>query len=157
MSVIEDNWDYNIDLYHFDNKSYSELEATVCSWMELILHQLEDGFKLQKYVYNAKGSGKVALNHDDELKDLVEKNKILRNDIESKLEELTQITHQYENYKKGKLSKWIMFVFYGKLVYKTTVYYLRSMRTGPWAYTSSFSSSLSLESILFLGSSCSCQ
>lgn len=98
MSVIEDNWDYIIDLNHVDKKSYFEFETTISSFKELVFQQLEDSFKVQKFVY----SGKVAQNHDDELKDLVEKNKTTRNQIDSKLEELSQQQLQYEIYKKGK-------------------------------------------------------
>lgn len=97
MSVIEDNWDYNIDLNNFDKKSFCEFETIVLSFKEHILQQLEDCFKVQKFVY----SGKVAQNHDDELKDFIEKNRILRNQIESNLEDLSQQQHQYENCKKG--------------------------------------------------------
>ncbi|KOB77121.1 Protein translocase subunit SecA [Operophtera brumata] len=96
MSVIDDNWDYSIDLHHFDNVSYYELKATICNIKELILHELEDSYKLHKFVYN----GKVAQSHDDELKDLVEKNRILRNELKETHEAFLMAKKYYKKFLK---------------------------------------------------------
>lgn len=99
MIATEDDWDYNVDFNIIEQKQNCLFEITICSFKELLLQKLKDGFKVQTgLAYNAN----VPQNHDDKLKELVEKNRLLPNLIETKLEEVSQQQLQYENYKKGK-------------------------------------------------------
>lgn len=98
MSIIEENWDIKLNLTTIEENNYVEFEARVKCLHEHILNLIDNGFKVHKYNYN----GNVAQN-DDELITLMERNKQLRHDIDSKLEDLSQQKIQYENYKKGIL------------------------------------------------------
>lgn len=97
MSIIEEIWDIQINLDQIEENSYNEFEAKVVSSHEHVINVIENGFRVNKY----NCSNNVALNHDDELKILIERNKQLRLDIDTKLEEFSQQKVQYENYKKG--------------------------------------------------------
>lgn len=97
MSITEEIWEVQINLNLIEENSYIEFEAKVVSLHEHVLNVIENGFRAKKYNCN----NNVAQNHDDELKNLIERNKQLRHDIDSRLEELSQQKVQYENYKKG--------------------------------------------------------
>ena len=97
MSIIEEIWDVQVNLNLLEENSYIEFESKVVSLHEHVVNVIENGFRVNKY----NCSNNVALNHDDELKTLIERNKQLRQDIDMKLEELSQQKIQYENYKKG--------------------------------------------------------
>lgn len=95
MAVIEDCWNYRVDINSLKNGSYREFEARVCSLREDILNK--NCFKIQKFSYNNVQS------HEEELKCLLEENKLLRNEIDSKQEELAKQKSQYETFKQGKI------------------------------------------------------
>ncbi|KAJ8728144.1 hypothetical protein PYW08_016529 [Mythimna loreyi] len=99
MSIIEEIWDIQINLNLIEENSYIEFEAKVVSLHEHVLNIISNDFRAKKYNnYN----NNIAQNHDDELKNLIERNKQLRHDIDIKLEELSQQKTQYENYKKDQ-------------------------------------------------------
>ncbi|KAJ8730106.1 hypothetical protein PYW07_017144 [Mythimna separata] len=99
MSIIEEIWDVQINLNLIEENSYTEFEAKVISLHEHVLNVISNDFRAKKYNnYN----NNIARNHDDELKTLIERNKQLRHDIDTKLEELAQQKIQYENYKKDQ-------------------------------------------------------
>ncbi|KAM3964377.1 uncharacterized protein ACR2FA_001352 [Aphomia sociella] len=96
MSVIDDIWDYQLDLHTIEEENYSEFDVKISNISEHIIKLLEDGFKRQSFNYN----GIVAQNNDDELRNLVDKNKQLRLDIDVKLEEISQHQSRYEHFKQ---------------------------------------------------------
>lgn len=95
MAVIEDCWNYRVDVNSAKNRNYSEFESRVCSLRDDILNK--NCFKIQKFSYNNVHS------HEDELKCLSEENKQLRSEIDSLQEALTKQKCQYETYKEGTI------------------------------------------------------
>ncbi|XP_075973519.1 uncharacterized protein LOC142974845 [Anticarsia gemmatalis] len=98
MTVIEDNWDIQLDLGSKEQNSFKEFESRVKCLHQHVHDLLEDGFKVPKFRF----SGNIASSNDDELKALTERNKQLRLDIETKIEELSKQKVQYENFKKDQ-------------------------------------------------------
>ncbi|CAD0199352.1 unnamed protein product [Chrysodeixis includens] len=98
MSIIEKHWDIQFNLDVIEENSYREFEDKMKSLHEQIISHIENGFRVQKGIYN----GNIAQNHDDELKNLIEQNKQLRYNIDTKVEELSKQKIQYENYKKDQ-------------------------------------------------------
>lgn len=97
MAVIEDCWEYRVDIDSLKNKYYPEFESRVCSLRDDIVNR--NCFKIQKFSYNNVQS------HEEVLKYLSEENKQLRNEIDSLQETLTKQKSQYETFKKGKTGK----------------------------------------------------
>ncbi|XP_059047157.1 uncharacterized protein LOC131842597 [Achroia grisella] len=99
MSVIEDNWDFQFDLHSVENESFHEFQVKVDNVNERVVKLLEDGFKPQNINYNFINTQ----NHDgDELKNLIDKNKQLRQDIDVKLEDIAQRQSRYEHCKQDQ-------------------------------------------------------
>lgn len=95
MAVIEDCWNYRVDINTVKNRNYPEFESRVWSLRDDILNK--NCFKIRKFSYNNVQS------HEDELKCLSEENKQLRNEIDSLQEAVTKQKSQYESHKKGKI------------------------------------------------------
>lgn len=93
MAVIEDYWNYRVDINSLKNKNYPEFESRVYSLRDDILNR--NCFKIQKFSHNNVHS------HEEELKCLSEENKQLRDEIDSLQETLAKQKTQYETYKKG--------------------------------------------------------
>ncbi|XP_026752721.2 uncharacterized protein LOC113512947 [Galleria mellonella] len=99
MSVIEDVWNFQFDLHDIEKENFSEFNLKVNNMNEHIIKLLDDGFKSPTYNYNVN----MAQHHDDdELKNLIDKNKQLRQDIEVKLEEIARRQTRYEQCKQDQ-------------------------------------------------------
>lgn len=98
MSVIEENWNFWVNFQDIEKTHYQEFQQKINLMSEKLTLILEDGFKVQRFVYN----GSIDHNNDDELRMLLERNKHLRHDIDAKLEDLKGQQMKYESYKKGK-------------------------------------------------------
>lgn len=108
MAVIEDYWDYRVDIDSLKNKYYREFESRVYSLRDDILNR--NCFKIQKFSHNNVQS------YEELLKYLSEENKQLRNEIDSLQETVIKQKSQYETFKKGKTEE--------LRVYNPTVYTL---------------------------------
>ncbi|XP_013199822.1 uncharacterized protein LOC106142568 [Amyelois transitella] len=132
MSVFQDDWDFRFDVQNIEKGSH--LQSKVFDLHELILKLIEEGLKTQDINYN----GSLSQGHDQELKILMEKNKNLRQEIESKLDGITRQQSQYEKYKQDQkqLSQEIKETheafLMAKKYYKKflKMYYTIEMRTG---------------------------
>lgn len=98
MSVVEENWVYQINIDDIEKNLFDNFEKELNILCENIPKVLEDNFLIE----NINHQVNLAQTYDDELKFLTEGNKELKQQIESKLKELSDRQTKYENYKQGK-------------------------------------------------------
>ncbi|XP_011562366.3 uncharacterized protein LOC105392441 [Plutella xylostella] len=98
MTIIDNNWDFRVDIHGSEKESYSRFQEKVSNSTEQLVKIINVGF--QSNQPNRKPNQKF--NCDVDLQSLIEKNKQLKSDIDSKLQELTKNQEQYEGYKKDR-------------------------------------------------------
>ncbi|KAJ0177215.1 hypothetical protein K1T71_007224 [Dendrolimus kikuchii] len=98
MSVLEENWDLNLDLNSVEKRNIEQFELSLSYVNEKVSKILENGFRSQNQFLN----GNAHLCYDDELKALMEKNKLLRYEVDYKLDELSKQQTRYESCKKDQ-------------------------------------------------------
>ncbi|XP_063361682.1 uncharacterized protein LOC134650680 [Cydia amplana] len=95
MSVIDETWDFKIDIKQLDKNLFCEFKSDVGNLSKQIANQL-DGLQTQNII---NYSGRSAKNSDDELRMITEKNKQLVHDIKFKVEEYEQQQVKYSKFK----------------------------------------------------------
>ncbi|XP_063533923.1 uncharacterized protein LOC134744149 [Cydia strobilella] len=93
MSVIDETWDFKIDIKQIDEQLFCEFKSDEGDLSKQIANQL--GFQTQNLNYSVSS----AKNSDDELRVITEKNKQLVHDIKSKVEEYEQQQVEYSKFK----------------------------------------------------------
>ncbi|XP_032520785.2 kinetochore protein Spc25-like [Danaus plexippus] len=98
MTIMEENWNYKIDLNEIEASLYGNFELEVNNLCKDVLLVLEEGFISKSIDYQTN----LAQTYDEELKNLVESNKSLKQKIDIKIKTLTQQQTQYETFKKDQ-------------------------------------------------------
>lgn len=98
MSVLEGNWDYEINIDEIEKEYFRNFESELNTLCNDVLKMLEDCFLLENINFQVN----LAQTYDEELKLLIEGNKSLKDEIECKLKEVADRQTKYENYKLGK-------------------------------------------------------
>ncbi|CAG9584649.1 unnamed protein product [Danaus chrysippus] len=95
---MEENWNYKIDLNEIEGTLFGNFELEINNLCKDVLLALEQGFISNPIDYQAN----LAQTYDEELKNLVECNKSLKQKIDNKIKTLTQQQTQYETFKKDQ-------------------------------------------------------
>ncbi|XP_045771722.1 uncharacterized protein LOC123871805 [Maniola jurtina] len=97
MGIIDENWNYEIDIGECEKRANRLFELQINTLCESILKALDKGF-----INIVEDKDCLARNNDEELKLLFERNKEIKQDIEIKLKELSQQQAQFENFKRDQ-------------------------------------------------------
>ncbi|KPJ08130.1 hypothetical protein RR48_12869 [Papilio machaon] len=97
MCTVEGNWNYEFDIINIEKSNFSNLEIILNNFQECALKTLENTFTAE-----ARTCKDVTQKSDDDLRDLLEKNKTLKQKIDIKLKELQQQQKQYETFKQDQ-------------------------------------------------------
>ncbi|XP_014367688.2 uncharacterized protein LOC106718190 [Papilio machaon] len=97
MCTVEGNWNYEFDIINIEKSNFSNLEIILNNFQECALKTLENTFTTEARSYKD-----VTQKSDDDLRDLLEKNKTLKQKIDIKLKELQQQQKQYETFKQDQ-------------------------------------------------------
>lgn len=108
MCTVEGNWNYEFDILNIEKSNFTNFEIIMKNFQECALKTFENTFTADNHT-----SKDITQKSDDDLRDLIEKNKTLKHEIDIKLKELQQQQKQYETFKQGLLFYHIP-VFYTK-------------------------------------------
>ncbi|XP_034830694.1 uncharacterized protein [Maniola hyperantus] len=97
MGIIDENWNYEIDIDECEERSNRLFELQINTSCESVLKALDKGF-----VNIVEDKDCLARNNDEELQLLFERNKELKQDIETILKEISQQQIQFENFKRDQ-------------------------------------------------------
>ena len=99
MAIIEDNWNYRIDINKSSDGVMRDFEPYLCSLQEDVLNKT--CFKIQ-----LNNSNYVVNSHVEQVKKLTEENKQLRLQIDAKVNEVAKQKSLYDSFKQGENSSY---------------------------------------------------
>lgn len=100
MTLLDENWDYNIELFESEKKNYKDFEQRIKVISDNVLHLLDFNF-INKLGSHANGT----LTFDWDLNSLMEKNKQLIEEIDTKTTEIKDHEAECNTLKEGNTIK----------------------------------------------------
>ncbi|XP_013143108.1 PREDICTED: uncharacterized protein LOC106106989 [Papilio polytes] len=97
MCTVEGNWNYEFDILNIEKSNFTNFEIIMKNFQECALKTFENTFTADNHT-----SKDITQKSDDDLRDLIEKNKTLKQEIDIKLKELQQQQKQYETFKQDQ-------------------------------------------------------
>ncbi|XP_068631727.1 uncharacterized protein [Battus philenor] len=98
MSLIEENWNYEVDILHIENSYFVNFKSVITNYFESALKTLENSVWADNY-RNLNGQKP---SNDDDLTNLMEKNKTLRQEIDLKVKNVQKQQNRYSTIKQDQ-------------------------------------------------------